>query len=282
MLLELKLKQSGKIRRLYFNTPFIHFVVIGVILFLSSCVSNKQYQYLQKDDVNQKMNELAKDTVLRNYSITSFDYKIQPNDILSIRFESLTSKEFDFLSNQNEQQNVNFMQGGALLIGELVDFNGEVPFPVVGKVKVAGQNVFEIQDQLQKLANQYLESPSVKVRLINFRVTVLGEVNKEGTISLGNNRVSVLEAIGLAGGLGELGDRSNIKLIRQHGNKTEVVYLNLIEENFMNSPYYYVNQNDVFIVPPLKQRPFRKYFGQNLALVASALTLLLLAYNIAK
>jgi|SRR6478736_5941555 len=261
----------------FFNRLYI---ILVSFVFLFACVSNKQYQLLQNQDVNAK--NLPKDSTLRDYQLPTFDYKVQPNDILSVRFESLTAKEYDFLSKENQVQNINLSQGGALLIGELVDNNGEIPFPVVGKVKVVGKNIFEIQDQLQQLADQYLESPLVKVRLINFRITLLGEVSKEGSITLGNNRVSVLEAIALGGGLGELADRSNVKLIRQHGNETKVVYLNLLEEQFMDSPYYYVNQNDVFVVPPLPQRPFRKYFGQNMALVVSSLSLLLLVLNLTK
>ncbi len=255
--------------------------LLSVLLF-SSCILNKQVQLLQKDDVNEK--HLPKDSVVRSYELMSFDYKIQSQDILSIRFESLTPKEFDFFSSEAAQQNINFAQGGAgiLMIGELVDPEGNVPFPVVGKVKVTGLNIFEIQDKLQQLADQYLESPIVKVRLLNFRVTIMGEVNSEGPVTLSNNRVSMIEAIGLAGGLGELADRSNIKLIRQKDDKTEVVYINLLEEKFMTSPFYYVDQNDIIIVPALRQRPFRKYFGQNFGLVVSALTLLLLAYNLTR
>jgi len=256
------------------------FLLFGGLLFLGSCVSNKKYVLLQKDDVGKK--DLPKDSAVRNYNIVPFEYKIQPNDILSIRFTSLTSEEFDFLSKKNEQQNMNLSQGGALLMGELVDENGQVPFPVVGKVKVAGLNIFEIQETLQKLADQYLASPVVKARLINFRVTLLGEVSKEGTVILSNNRVSMLEAIGLGGGLGEFADRSNVKLIRQMGNITEIQYINLLDENFITSPFYYVHQNDVIIVPPLKQRPFQKYVGPNFALVASTLTLLWLTFSIVK
>lgn len=248
--------------------------------FLSACVPNRKTQLMQKNDVNAK--DLPKDTVLRAYQPDTFDYRIQPNDVLYVRFESLTDEKYNFLSSgaTNQQGGLSGVAGGGMLLGELVDEQGEIQFRSVGKVKVQGLTIFEIQQKLQELADKYLESPVVKVRLLNYRVTLLGEVASEGTVTLSNNRVTVLEAIALGGGLGELADRSNIKLIRQRGAKTEIQYINLLDENFIHSPYYYVYQNDVLVVPALRQKPFRMYFTQNLSLVVSTLSLLLLAINL--
>lgn len=259
------------------RTPGLMFMVLLVVI--SSCVTNKKYQMLQKNDVN--VQNQPTDTVLRRYTVEKFDYRVQTNDILNVRFESLTSKDYDFLSGQTLVQG-NAIIGGALLMGDLVDERGEIPFPVVGKVKVAGMTVYQIQDSLQSIANRYLEAPTVRVRLLNYRATFLGEVNREGLVTVTNNRVTMLEAIGLAGGLTDLADKTSIKLIRQKGSSTEVAYINLLDESFINSPYYYVNQNDVIVVPALKQRPYRKYFGQNLSLIISSLSLLIIVLNYTK
>ena len=249
----------------------------GVIL--SSCVPNRKFVYLQKNDLGKK--DLAKDTTTRKYDVEPFDYKVQTNDILSIRYNSLTSKEFDVLGQPGQQTTGNLI-GGALLMGDIVDEKGEVPMPVVGRVKVAGLSIFQIQDTLQKLANVYLEAPIVKVRLLNYRATFLGEVIKEGSITFNNNRVTLPEGIGLAGGLNELADRANIKIIRQVGSKAEVYYVNLLDEDLIKSPYYYVHQNDIIVVPALKVRPYRTYFGQNLSLILSSVSLLLLIITLNK
>ena len=256
-------------------------LLLGGLVFLGSCIPNKKITLLQKGDVNVK--NLPKDSVMRTYAVDSFSYKIQASDILSVRFESLTQKEFDIFATKNMQTaGLGGTTANTLLLGELVDNKGEIPFPVIGKVKVSGLTVFEIQDKLQKLADQYLESPLVKVRLINYRATFLGEVKAEGTFVFDNHRVNLVEAIGRSGGFSDLADRSNVKLIRQREGKTEVVYLNLLQEDFITSPYYYVYQNDVIIVPALKQRPFRKYFGENLALIVTSISLIFLTINLTK
>jgi polysaccharide export outer membrane protein len=237
-------------------------------------VPNRKHLLLQKNDLEKK--KYPRDTTVRTYSIEPFDYRIQTNDIISVRFQTMTQKEFDFLGqNQNQIGAGGNLLTGALLAGDLVDEQGNIPVPVMGRVKVAGLTIFQAQDTLQKLSNMYLEGTIVKVRLLNYRATVLGEVNREGDVNFPNNRVTLPEAIGLAGGLNEFADRSYVKVIRQVGSKAEVHYVDLLKEELIISPFYYVHQNDIIIVPPLRQRPFRIYFTQNLSVILSSISLIL-------
>jgi polysaccharide export outer membrane protein len=254
------------------------FYLFAFVILLGSCVTNKKYVLLQSNDVNAK--DLPIDTLMRTYALKNFEYRIQPEDNISVNFESLTPQEYDIFSRETTTQQQNLTPGNAILMGELVSPEGEITFPVLGKIKVSGLTIYEIQNKLQSLANQYLKSPVVKARLINFRFTILGEAKQEGTVVLTNNRVNYLEAIGLAGGLTDYADKRNIKLIRQINGKAEVRYLNLLDESFINSPEYFVYQNDVLIVPALRQRPYQTYFGKNLSLVLSSLSLLLLTITL--
>ena len=251
-------------------------IIVGVI---SSCVSNKKIQYLQKDDVN--VDEEYTDSVLRSYFPNVYEYKIQPEDILKVSVETITNQEFNFFKTDFDRTvNQNLIGNNALIYGELVDEKGFVEYPVIGKVKVSGLTIFEVQDLLQKLAKENgLKEPVVKVRILNYRYTVLGETNKEGTFNTYNNRITMLEAVGIAGGFSELADRANVKLIRYEDGEMNVSYLNFLNEELINSPNFYLHQGDVLIIPPVKQRPFRLYFRENYTLVVSTLTLLVLLFN---
>src|ERR1051325_6605766 len=146
------------------------FVYIALLVCVSSCVTNRKYQLMQKNDVHV---EMPKDTVLRQYSVESFDYKLQPFDVIMVRFESLTPTEFDFL-NKGLSQAASINPAAMAYFGEMINNSGDIQYPVIGKVHVAGLNIFQVQEQLQALANQFLDSPKVTVRLVNFRVTFLG------------------------------------------------------------------------------------------------------------
>jgi polysaccharide export outer membrane protein len=260
-------------------------LILGVlVLLLSACVPNRKIVYLQKDDLKHR-DEIPKDTILRSHALKIQEYRIQPLDILSITFETLSTENdaFDFLSklNVNSGSSGN-SSSGAMMNGILVDTKGEIDYPVLGRIPVGGLTLFEAKDSIQKKASQFLPDVVVRVRMLNFRYTLLGEVNGEGTISSNNARLTMMEAIGLGGGLSELADRSHVKVLRQSGDSTKVFYVNLLNEDYVESPYYFVQQNDVIIVPPLRQRPFRRYFTNNLSIITTTISFMVLIITLSR
>lgn len=259
----------------------IQTIAISFCLFLFSCVPNKKITYLQKKDISNRT--FKRDTTLRSHSLTFNEYKIQPLDMVSINFETLSDETdaFNFLSKLSPQSSVPTAAAtGLIQNGIFVNSEGYIEYAVLGKIKLAGLTIFQAQERIRSAALKYIPDVIVRLRMLNFRFTLLGEVNRESTVVSLNPRVTMMEAIGLAGGLSELADRSAIKVIRQMGDKTEVYYINLLDENFIESSHYYVQQNDLIIVPPLKQRAFRKYFTSNLAIITSAISFALLIYTL--
>jgi polysaccharide biosynthesis/export protein len=246
-------------------------LIIGTFLLATACVPSKKLVYLQKDDLKNRK-QIPKDSVLRTYTMDIQETKIQPLDLLSVQFESLTSEEFDFFSKSGSNMRTGTTAASINLTGILVDVNGEIEYPVVGKIKVAGLTVFEAQVKLRDIASKYLRDVVVRVRILNFRFTLLGEVAGEKTVTASSTRLTMMEAIALGGGLTELADRSNVKVVRQVGNQSQIFYVNLLEEKFIESEYFYVQQNDVIIIPPLRQRTFKKYFFSNLGLVTTGIS----------
>jgi polysaccharide biosynthesis/export protein len=253
-------------------------VFLGVLGIFSACVPSKKLVYFQKDDLKNRKG-IPKDTVLRSHPLNIREYRIQPLDLLNINFETISDDNdaFDFLSKISPNQRVGGNQATAGAVsGIMVDMEGNIEYPVLGKINVAGLNLFQAKDTIQAVASKYLPNVIVRVRMLNFRFTVLGEVNGEKVVTALNPRLTISEAIGQAGGLTEMADRTHVKIIRQKGLTTEVLYLNLLEEDMLESPNYYVQQNDVIIVPPLKQRTFRRYFTSNLSVITSTLSFALL------
>lgn len=259
-------------------------LILGVlVLLLGACVPNRKIVYLQKDDLKHR-DEIPKDTILRSHTLKIREYRIQPLDILSINFETLSKEndDFDFLSRLNVNAGGGSGSSGAMLSGILVDTHGEIDYAVLGKIKVSGLTLFQAKDSIQKRASQFMPDVVVRVRMLNFRFTLLGEVGGEGTVTSSNTRLTMMEAIGLGGGLSELADRSHVKVLRQSGDSTKVFYVNLLKEEYVESPYYFVQQNDVIIVPPLRQRPFRRYFTNNLGIITTTISFVLLIATLSR
>lgn len=155
----------------------------------------------------------------------------------------------------------------------LVDINGEISFPVIGKLKVAGLKKSEAVDLITSKLSSYLKDPIVTIQFLNYKVTVLGEVNRPGSYTINNERVSILEALGLAGDMTVYGKRDNVLLIREADGKKQFVRLNLNSLNPLSSPYYYLQQNDVIYVEPNATK-LRSAASLNVSLWLSAVSTL--------
>ena len=162
----------------------------------------------------------------------------------------------------------------------LVDKAGDINFPRLGVIHVAGMTTSELQNLIAKKISADVEDPIVKVALVNFRVNVLGEVRNPGTIGVNRERFSILDALGAAGDLTEYAERNNILLIREVDGKKEFHRLNLNDAELLSSPYYYLQQNDAIYVEPNKIRKDNSKYNQNNAFKLSMASAIISASSV--
>lgn len=242
------------------KSPFQLFSFCLILLLVYSCGVPIEQQVLLQQDSKSK-----------SYRENSVAYKLQGDDVISIRIKSLTPDTEDPFNDPARLGGNNRIQD-PILTGYLVDKNGDIQLPVVGAVNVEGLTLTESQDKVKKIVSAYLRSPSVEIKLLSFRVSVLGSVNSPGTYETYNPDLSILQAIGLAKGLGDYSNRAEIKIIRQEGKETKVGYINLLDDAAMTSPYFHMRPNDTVIVPPLQAQNFQDNQAKNISLILSALT----------
>jgi polysaccharide biosynthesis/export protein len=192
--------------------------------------------------------------------------RIQSIDLLSITVSTL-NPESNLLFNSGVLSSIGSSAGQAnapslLNQGYRVDNNGEVNFPVLGKVKLAGLTLEEATDKMVELLEKEARNPIVNIKIMNFRITVVGEVRNPSTIPVPSEKVNIIEAIGLAGDLTPFGKRENILLMRESGEDRTTVRLNLNDKAILNSPYFYLQQNDIIYVEPDKSRALQTNSGR--------------------
>ncbi|WP_164123626.1 polysaccharide biosynthesis/export family protein [Sphingobacterium sp. xlx-130] len=228
------------------------YLALLVLLTFASCASRKNIVYLQPSQLE-----------LENMQ-TKYAPKIQQEDLLTITVSAADVKATLPFNQQNiYQAAAGSATDMAFKPTYLVDANGEIDFPVLGKVKVGGLSRLEATDLLRNRLKQYIVDPGVNISFTNFKITVLGEVNKPGTYNLPQERVTVLEALGLAGDMTIKGVRNNVLLIREKDGKKQMERLNLLSDSLLNSPYYYLAQNDVLYVEPNGSQVRNSSLGQN-------------------
>ncbi|GAA4826680.1 polysaccharide biosynthesis/export family protein [Algivirga pacifica] len=248
---------------------------------ITSCVSNKNATYLRNG--NELKEDVPRDSVVRSYDLhTASEYRIRRDDQLNIRVSTTTPAEYNSFMQADPASAINSRQMQSTIIGGErgtiygyeVDTEGYIAVPMLGRVLAKGRTISELEKEIQVGLSKYLKDPIVYINLLNFRFSVLGEVRREGMHSTFNHRITMVEAMSLAGGFGELAERSRVKLIRDNEGVAEVVYLDFLSEDFVSSPYYFVQPNDVLIVQPNKQRPAVNYAYRNASLVASIVGLI--------
>ena len=205
------------------------------------------------------------------------DPVIQPDDILAVTIITIDPTT---AAPVNQAANVPVTASGATqgVPGLLVDKDGNISLPILGTIKVAGLNTFQAKMLLKTKANQYFKDPDVQLRFANFKVTVLGEVAHPATYILPNEKVSVLDALGLAGDLTIYGRRENVMIIRDNNGVKETARIDLNNTDLFKSPYFYLKQNDVVYVEPNKAKIVSSDAGQSkvVTIVASVTATILI------
>jgi polysaccharide biosynthesis/export protein len=239
------------------------FSVIAILILVASCTSTKKLSYLSN------LPETSGDQF---FTMEIPDYKIQNRDILYITLKAMTPDGSinDFLLGRSAIGGGYYMQGesGAYLYGYDVNGEGKITLPVIGSINVAGKTLEEIRKTLQEEFNKSFKNTTVECKLLSFKFTVIGEVRTPGTYVNYNNYLTVLEAIGRAGGIGDYGNRNRVLVVRPVEKGTKTYRLNLQDKNILSSEAYFLLPNDVVIIEPHGN----KIFNMNLPTISFILT----------
>lgn len=251
---------------------FILALVMFTILLMtvSSCGSRKSMVYLQPDSTEI------------NKFYGQYIPKIQPNDILTIVVTAADPKvtapfnPMSTMTSSNLTQQVDM----ALRPTYTVDERGNIILPMLGEVNVIGLTRIEAIEKLRKELSKYIKDPGVNINFNNFRISVLGEVARPGSFIVPTERITVLEALGMAGDLTIRGVRGNVLLIREFNGEKSMHRLDLTKQEVLNSPYYYLAQNDVIYVEPNRAQINNSQLGANTNIIISIAGLLITVISV--
>ncbi|MGX5857984.1 polysaccharide biosynthesis/export family protein [Dyadobacter jiangsuensis] len=222
---------------------------IAIIGGTTSCVSPKTIVYFQGDTTRYYSQEI-KDTYVP---------KIQSSDILSIIVGSLNPEANEVFNTPNQftTASTNYSSTGGPRVqplGYLVDIEGNIEIPLIGKLKIAGMTTTQAADTIRFRLHNYLKEPSVIVRNLNFKISVLGEVKFPGVFVIPDEKITLPEVLSLAGDLTIYGNRNNLMIVREENGKREYARIDLTSRDIFNSPYYYLHKNDMIYVEPVKAK----------------------------
>ena len=253
--------KTNRLTTSLYNFKKYKFVWLLVLSTATSCVSPKKMVYFQNMEVKEEIE------VVKN-----FETKIQVGDILSINVSAVDG-EAVLPFNLYDVPITQGAYGDPLTY--LVDIAGEINFPVLGTIKVSGSSTKELTKSLEGKLKDYIKNPTVNVRIENFKITVLGEVKNPGTFKIDNERISIIEALGLAGDLGIQANRNNILLVREINKERKFVSIDLTDKKLFASPYFYLAQNDVIYVEPNRTKINSSAIGANTGTIISSISILI-------
>ena len=256
-----------------FLVKSVRLFIISCLLIpgLISCTSHRQLVYLKNIDSDSTENLFEK---------TRPEYKIQSNDILYIKVYSL-NEEMSSLINQTAGSNqVNSFQNEISLFvnGYTVSDSGNIEIPVLGKLHVSGETIDEATQLVKERAGYYLKDATVIVKLISFKVSVIGEVMRPGTFNNYNTQLTVLEAISMAGDITEYGNRKKVLVLRPSANGTKTFRLDLTDKKILESDGFFLLPNDIVYVEPIKNKSFKLNIP-TISLAFSSVSTLILILN---
>ncbi|VTQ07296.1 polysaccharide biosynthesis/export family protein [Sphingobacterium daejeonense] len=238
------------------------FIIVGLSLF-SSCASRKDLVYFQPDS-----------TAL-NSSFNINAPTLKPGDILTISVSADDEKAALPFNQIGAYQNGVFQNTSLFVPTYTIDANGDINFPKLGNIKLAGLTRVGAINLLKSKISQYIIDPGVNINIQNFRITVLGEVVRPGAFPVQNDRITILEALGMAGDLTINGVRKNVLVIREEDGVKKEYRVDLTKRDALNSPVYYLAQNDVIYVEPNGARVQSSKYTQNTSVFVSIASLII-------
>jgi len=259
-------------------------LLLSISLCFGACVSHKQLITLPSETTVFTSPEQLSNAV---------ELRVQPDDLLRITvysFDKEAAAPFNIEdeAQPNRQMNQQANAGGSnmfeLFSGYLVDREGYISFPVLGRLRISGMTLMEAESLISTSVKPYLKDGVVNVRFLNYKVTILGEVFRPGTLRLSNQRVNLLEALGMAGDFTPYANRTNVLIIREQNGQRYYQRLNFQDPELIHSPYFYLQQNDVIYVEPTQAKvatvsdPFQRFFSYGSA-VLSVVTLVIALFR---
>lgn len=235
------------------KNKIFNLLIVIVILTISSCASKKELVYFQGDQQSTTKYE-------------EYIPKIQSSDMLAISVSAADIKATEPFNQQSVYQVNSGVQNNPYAKVYTVDENGYINYPLIGNVKVGGLTRIEAENELKAKISKYIVNPGVNINFTNFRISVLGEVAKPGNFTIPSERVSILDALGMAGDLTINGVRNNIMVIREQNGQKQTYNVDLTSKEILNSPVYYLAQNDVIYVEPNNAKISSSKFTPNYSL----------------